>query len=228
MTNDGGASFYGQKQSKVPAAATPQHPPPPLPGGQSHFPEIGVACFLGVHTSLCLSHQAHLAHHTAQCEAVDVRELPLPPRLVGQLQRPRQDHVVRRREDGLRRLAVGLPLQRVVVDAVVDEQHTPLVACVLPKAVDAHRLRVHHADLALVELGQDGDLDSSAPGVVTPNPGAVVLVAAPQHSFGVGGGVTGHDLRDEAPHLWGAAWVVHTALHCVVDAGEEAGVVCGD
>ncbi|TNN51537.1 hypothetical protein EYF80_038278 [Liparis tanakae] len=114
---------------------------------------------------------------------------------------------------------------RVVVDAVVDEQHALAVAGVLPEAVHAHRLRVHHADLALVELGQDGHLDGAAPGVVAADPGAVVLVGLSQHRFGVRRRVARHDLGDEASHLGGAGQVVHAALHHVVHAGEEAGVV---
>lgn len=196
----------------------------------SHFAKVSVARHLGVLAGLLLPHQARLAHHAAQREAVNVCELALAAGVVRQLQGLGQDDVVGGGEDGVGGGvgAAHLLLQRVVVDAVVDEQHALLVARVLPEAVHADRLRVHHADLTLVELGQDGQLDGAPPGVVPSYPAAVLLIGLPQHRLRVGGGVAGHDLGDEASHLWGTRRVVHAPLHYVEDAGEETGVVCGD
>lgn len=197
---------------------------------RSHLPEVGVARHLGVLAGFLLSHQAHLAHHAAQSEAVDVRELPLAPSVVRQLEGLGEDDVVCSGEYSVGR-GVGARrffLQRVVVDAVVDQQHSLLVARVLAEAIHSDCLSVHHADLALVELGQDRQLDGSSPGVVPSYPIAVLLVGFPEHCFRVGGGIARHNLGDEAPHLRGASGVVNTPLDHVKHAGEEAGVVGRD
>lgn len=186
-----------------------------------------MARFLGVFPRLLLSHQASLTRHAAQGETVHVRVLAFAARLVGQLQRLCQDDVVGGEEDGLRRaVRPGHEhLQRVVVDAVVDEQHALAVAGVLTKAVHANCLRVNHTDLALVELRQDGQLDGAAPRVAAPDPSTVVLVAFPQHGLGVRGWVAGYDVGNELAHVGRAGRVIHSSLHHVINTGEETRVI---
>lgn len=188
-----------------------------------------MACLLGVFPRLDLTHQTSLTRHASQSKAVHVRVLAFAARLVGQLQRLRQNDIVRSGEDGLRRAVCPRHkhLQGVIVDAIVDEEHTFAVTSVLPKAVHADCLSVNHADLALVELRQDGELDGAAPRATKADPSTIFLVIFPQDRLRVGGGIAGYDVGDELAHVGRTGCVIHASLHHVINTGEQTGVVSG-
>lgn len=109
----------------------------------------------------------------------------------------------------------------IVVDAAVENDYAGLFA--FAKAVDSEGLDIDGGNLNVVNVGEDGELDGAAPGVLFHEVGAILLWGGAQDGSGVFFWVGEDVLGDLGAKARG--WVVdgEGASYC----GEHAAVVVG-
>jgi len=170
--------------------------------------------------------QRRLAHQTPQLEVLHVRELPRPPRLVGQLRCLAHDHLVLAREHRLHPVAaLQLQVERVEMNTVVDDKHACHVVLILAEPVDTACADVGHTDLFLVVLGEDHEFDTAAPGRRVADPVAVGAVWLAQDGVAECDRVVLDCPGDELSHGLLTVQVDRAVLHDEVNTREQARVV---